>query len=130
MRFEFHTPKSLTMQKPLSLFCCENPAILACDAKYVHFDIERREMLAIRTLAAVWPAMRAPTMQIASDVGRAIRTTKGKGYLRDGGGGGGGLNTHSGRALMCYEVGMPVRDGKRGCLCHAPSTILHEDNCA
>ena len=34
-------------------------------------------MLAIRTLAAVWPATRAPAMPIASNVGRAMRTTKG-----------------------------------------------------
>ena len=57
---------------------CENPAMLACDAKNQGvFKIERCEMPAIRTLAAVWPAMRAPARcQIASDVGRAMRTTK------------------------------------------------------
>ena len=51
--------------------------MLACDAKNRGvFKIERCEMPAIRTLAAVWPAMRAPGCQIASDVGRAMRTTK------------------------------------------------------
>ena len=42
---------------------CENPAMLACDAKNRGvFKIERCEMPAIRTPAAVWPAMRAPAM--------------------------------------------------------------------
>ena len=82
MRFESPTPKSLAMRKS---FCasdakthsldlksqenarknaCENPAMLACDAKKqgVFFEIERCEMPAIRTPAAVWPAMRAPAI--------------------------------------------------------------------
>ena len=33
-------------------------------------------MLVIRTLAVLWPAMLLPAMQIASDVGRVMRTTK------------------------------------------------------
>ena len=42
---------------------CENLAMLACDAKIgVFFKIERCEMPAIRTPAAVWPAMRALAM--------------------------------------------------------------------
>ena len=45
------------------------------------FKIERCETPAIRTPAAVWPAMRTPAMpnpiEIASDAGRAMRTTKG-----------------------------------------------------
>ena len=41
----------------------ENLAMLVCDAKCRHvFNIKRYEMPAIRTLAAVWPAMRAPAM--------------------------------------------------------------------
>ena len=42
----------------------ENPAMLGCDAKNrgVFKKIERCEMAAIRTPAAVWPAMRAPAM--------------------------------------------------------------------
>ena len=36
-----------------------NPEMLACDAKKCHmvFDMERCEVTAIRTLAAVWPAI-------------------------------------------------------------------------
>ena len=81
MRFESQTPKSLAIRK--SFFAsdakthsldlkshekqqkspCENPAMLACDAEIgMFFKIERCEMPAIRTLVAVWPAMRAPAM--------------------------------------------------------------------
>ena len=81
MRFESHTPKSLAMRKcffasdakthSLDLKshenvrkkARENPAMLACDAKNRGgFKIERCEMPAIWTPAAVWPAMRAPAM--------------------------------------------------------------------
>ena len=43
----------------------EHPAMLACDAKQSHvfFDIERCEMPNIRTLAAVWPAIRLHAMR-------------------------------------------------------------------
>ena len=43
---------------------------------FVLQNFERCKMLAIRTPAAVWPAMQAPLIcQIASDVGRAMRAT-------------------------------------------------------
>ena len=48
MRFESHIPESLAMRKRFLLA--------------VFFKIERCEMPAIRTPAAVWPAMRAPAM--------------------------------------------------------------------
>ena len=81
MRFESHTPKSLAMRK--SFFASDakthsldlnhrkmrekKPAkILRCRPAMrkigVFFKIERCEMPAIRTPAAVWPAMRAPAM--------------------------------------------------------------------
>ena len=82
MRFESHIPKSLAMPKnlfasdakthSLDLKSQENarkkkPAkILRCWPAMrkigVFFKIERCEMPAIRTPAAVWPAMRAPAM--------------------------------------------------------------------
>ena len=40
------------------------------------FKIERCETPVIRTPSAVWPAMRTPRCKIASDVGRAMQTTK------------------------------------------------------
>ena len=53
----------LKSQENATKKACENPAMLACDAKNRGvFKIERCEMPAIRTPAAVWPAMRAPAM--------------------------------------------------------------------
>ena len=81
MRFESHTPKSLAMRKrffasdakthSLDLTSQENsrkqPAKIlrrwpAMRKIRVFFKIERCEMPAIRTPAAVWPAMRVPAM--------------------------------------------------------------------
>ena len=72
-RFESHNPKSLAMRTPHRLalesqeICNKAPAkILRCWPAMrnigVHVNIERCEMLAIRTLAAVWPAMQVPAM--------------------------------------------------------------------
>ena len=82
MRFESHTPKSLAMRKSffasdakthsLDLKSQENARKKACENSVVcwpamrkigvFFKIERCEMPAIRTPAAVWPAMRASAM--------------------------------------------------------------------
>ena len=82
MRFESHTPKSLAMRKVFSLAmrklisfdlksrgrCQKKPLWKSCDVGLrceksgCFFKIERCEMPAIRTPAAVWPAMRAPAM--------------------------------------------------------------------
>ena len=59
----------------------ENPAMLVCDAKKlnVFVDIERCKVLAVRTLVAVWPAMRLRAMPkwLASRVDRL----RGRGFV-------------------------------------------------
>ena len=96
MRFESHTPKSLAIRKSFFSLAMrktkknirliwihrkmqeKKPAkILRCWLAMrkigVFLKVERCEMPAIRTPAAVWPAMRAPRCQIAGDSGRAMR---------------------------------------------------------
>ena len=104
MRFESQTPKSLAMRKSFFFSLAmwqhirlilnpwktpEKPSakILRCWTAMwkirVLFKIERCEMPAIRTPLRFGLRCERPRCQIASDVGRAMRTTKGGFHLHE-----------------------------------------------
>ena len=96
MRFESHTPKTLAMRK--SCFAsdakthwfdlksqenarktfCENPAMLACDAKNRHVFLRSSDAKSLRFGLPLRFGLRCecPRCQITSDVDRSMRATK------------------------------------------------------